>query len=281
MKIVYRSQEPRDFSRGRFRNVSFCTNTKFISRPVHNLGGNFYFCTVNFYNLVRSHGRGGKFFSRQFGNDFSNRLAFVSTAICLILAYPLCLILIERAKSAGLIITLLFVLPLWMNTLLSTMAWQTILEKNGIINQILRLLALPDFTLINTQAAVVLGMIYNYLPYMVLPLYVALSKIDKSVIEAAKDLGASTWQTFLKVILPLSLPGAVSGVTMVFIPALTTFAISALLGGGKVLLIGNVIEQEFTFEYDWNLGAALSIVLMIFIVLNMILTFIFDKGAEE
>ena len=168
-----------------------------------------------------------------------------------------------------------------MNTLLSAMAWQTILEKNGIINQLLRLLALPDFTLINTQAAVVLGMIYNYLPYMVLPLYVALSKIDKSVIEAAKDLGASTWQTFLKVILPLSLPGAVSGVTMVFIPALTTFAISALLGGGKVLLIGNVIEQEFTFEYDWNLGAALSIVLMIFIVLNMILTFIFDKGAEE
>ena len=126
-----------------------------------------------------------------------------------------------------------------------------------------------------------MGMIYNYLPYMVLPLYVALSKIDKSVIEAAKDLGASTWQTFLKIILPLSLPGAVSGITMVFIPALTTFAISALLGGGKVLLIGNVIEQEFTFEYDWNLGAALSIVLMIFIVLNMILTFVFDSSREE
>ena len=213
--------------------------------------------------------------------EMSVLLAFVSTAICLILAYPLCLILVERAKSAGLIITLLFVLPLWMNTLLSTMAWQTILEKNGILNQFLRLLSLPDFTLINTQAAVVLGMIYNYLPYMVLPLYVALSKIDKSVIEAAKDLGASTWQTFLKIILPLSLPGAVSGITMVFIPALTTFAISALLGGGKVLLIGNVIEQEFTFEYDWNLGAALSIVLMIFIVLNMILTFAFDSSHEE
>jgi len=213
--------------------------------------------------------------------EMSVLLAFVSTVICLILAYPLCLILVERAKSAGLIITLLFVLPLWMNTLLSTMAWQTILEKNGILNQFLRLLSLPDFTLINTQAAVVLGMIYNYLPYMVLPLYVALSKIDKSVIEAAKDLGASTWQTFLKIILPLSLPGAVSGITMVFIPALTTFAISALLGGGKVLLIGNVIEQEFTFEYDWNLGAALSIVLMIFIVLNMILTFAFDSSHEE
>ncbi len=208
-------------------------------------------------------------------------LALVSTIVCLILAYPLCLILVERAKSAGLIITLLFVLPLWMNTLLSTMAWQTILEKNGILNQLLRFFSLPDFTLINTSAAVVIGMIYNYLPYMVLPLYVALSKIDLSVIEAAKDLGASTWKTFYKIILPLSLPGAISGVTMVFIPALTTFAISALLGGGKLLLIGNVIEQEFTFEYDWHLGSALSIVLMIFIVVNMIITLAFDNSHEE
>lgn len=207
-------------------------------------------------------------------------LALVSTVICLLLAYPLCLILVERAKSAGLIITMLFILPLWMNTLLSTMAWQTILEKNGVLNQFLRLLSLPDLALINTPTAVVLGMIYNYLPYMVLPLYVVLSRIDTSVIEAAKDLGATTWQTFTKVILPLSLPGAVSGITMVFIPALTTFAISALLGGGKILLIGNVIEQEFTVDYDWHLGAALSIVLMIFIVLNMILTMIFDREAE-
>ena len=213
--------------------------------------------------------------------EMSILLAAVSTIICLILAYPLCLILVERAKSAGLIITLLFVLPLWMNSLLSTMAWQTILEKNGILNQFLRLLSLPDFTLINTGTAIVIGMVYNYLPYMVLPLYVALSKIDKSIFEAAKDLGASAWQTFFKVTMPLSLPGAISGITMVFIPALTTFAISALLGGGKLLLIGNVIEQEFTFEYDWNLGAALSIVLMIFIVLNMALTVFFENSHEE
>ena len=124
-------------------------------------------------------------------------------------------------------------------------------------------------------------MIYNYLPYMVLPLYVALSKIDKSIFEAARDLGANSWQTFLKVTLPLSLPGAISGVTMVFIPALTTFAISALLGGSKLLLIGNVIEQEFTVEYDWHLGSALSIVLMIFIVLNMILTLAFENSTKE
>ncbi len=208
-------------------------------------------------------------------------LAAVSTIICLILAYPLCLILVERAKSAGLIITLLFVLPLWMNSLLSTMAWQTILEKNGILNQFLRMLSLPDLTLINTGTAIVIGMVYNYLPYMVLPLYVSLSKIDKRIIEAAHDLGANTLQTFFKVTMPLSLPGAISGITMVFIPALTTFAISALLGGGKLLLIGNVIEQEFTFEYDWNLGAALSIVLMIFIVLNMALTLFFENSHDE
>lgn len=213
--------------------------------------------------------------------EMSILLAAVSTIVCLLLAYPLCLILIEKAKTSGLIITLLFVLPLWMNSLLSTMAWQTILEKNGILNQILRFLSLPDFTLINTGTAIVIGMVYNYLPYMVLPLYVSLSKIDKSVFEAAKDLGASAWQTFFKVTMPLSLPGAISGITMVFIPALTTFAISALLGGGKLLLIGNVIEQEFTFEYDWNLGAALSIVLMIFIVINMALTLFFENSHEE
>ena len=213
--------------------------------------------------------------------EMSILLAAISTIICLILAYPLCLILVERAKSAGLIITLLFVLPLWMNSLLSTMAWQTILEKNGILNQFLRLFSIPDVALINTGTAIVIGMVYNYLPYMVLPLYVSLSKIDKSIFEAAKDLGASAWQTFFKVTMPLSLPGAISGITMVFIPALTTFAISALLGGGKLLLIGNVIEQEFTFEYDWNLGAALSIVLMIFIVLNMALTVFFENSHEE
>ena len=178
-------------------------------------------------------------------------LALATTIVCLLLAYPLCLILVDRAKSAGTIIILLFVLPLWMNTLLSTMAWQTIFERDGILNQVLRLLSLPDMTLINTPTAVVIGMIYNYLPYMVLPLYVALSKIDKSIFEAARDLGANS------------------------------FAISALLGGSKLLLIGNVIEQEFTVEYDWHLGSALSIILMIFIIINMVITLFFDKSARE
>ena len=211
----------------------------------------------------------------------SVELALISTVVCLLLAYPLCLILTERQRDNTTIISLLFILPLWMNSLLSTMAWQTILEHNGIINQLMRLLNLPDLHMINTPGAIVLGMVYNFLPYMVLPLFIALSKIDRRILEAARDLGANYWQTFLRVILPLSIPGAVSGVTMVFIPALTTFVISALLGGGKLLLIGNIIEQEFTFQYDWHVGCALSVILMIFIVLNMLLTAAFDPLKEE
>ena len=213
--------------------------------------------------------------------ELSVALTLISTVICLLLAYPLCLILTERQRDNSTIISLLFILPLWMNSLLSTMAWQTILEGNGIINQLMRLLGLPDLQMINTPGAIVLGMVYNYLPYMVLPLYIALTKIDKRILEAARDLGANYWQTFTKIILPLSIPGAISGITMVFIPALTTFVISALLGGGKLLLIGNIIEQEFTFQYDWHVGCALSVILMIFILLNMILTTYFDKTHEE
>jgi len=213
--------------------------------------------------------------------EISIALALVSTIICLLLAYPLCLILTERERDNTTIISLLFILPLWMNSLLSTMAWQTILESNGILNQILRQLQLPDTHLINTEWAIVIGMVYNFLPYMVLPLFISLSKIDKNILEAARDLGANYWQTFVRVILPLSIPGAISGITMVFIPSLTTFVISALLGGGKLLLIGNIIEQEFTFQYDWHIGCALSVILMIFIVLNMLLTTAFDPLKED
>lgn len=208
-------------------------------------------------------------------------LALISTVVCLLLAYPLCLILTERERDNTTIISLLFILPLWMNSLLSTMAWQTILESNGIINQLMRLLNLPTFNMINTEGAIVVGMVYNFLPYMVLPLFISLSKIDRSILEAARDLGANSWQIFLRVILPLTIPGAVSGITMVFIPALTTFVISALLGGGKLLLIGNIIEQEFTFQYDWHVGCALSVILMIFIILNMLLTTAFDPLKED
>ncbi len=208
----------------------------------------------------------------------SVELALISTFICLVLAYPLCLILRERKESRGLLVFLLFLLPLWMNSLLTTMAWQTILEKHGLINMFLQSLGLPEVHIINTPLAIIIGMVYNFLPYMVLPLYVAINRIDNSIIEAARDLGANSYQTFRRVLLPLSMPGIVSGSTMVFIPALTTFVISALLGGNKVLLVGNIIEQEFTAAYDWQLGSALSMVLMVFIILNILLEAFTDNG---
>jgi len=211
----------------------------------------------------------------------SVELALISTFICLLLAYPLCLILKAKRDKRGLLVFLLFLLPLWMNSLLTTMAWQTILEKHGLINMFLSYLGLPAVHLINTPAAIIIGMVYNFLPYMVLPLYVSLSRIDESIVEAARDLGANFWRTLRHVLLPLSLPGIVSGCTMVFIPALTTFVISALLGGNKVLLVGNIIEQEFTAAYDWQLGSALSMVLMVFIILNILLEAFTDNGEHR
>ena len=177
-------------------------------------------------------------------------------------------------------LVLIFILPMWMNFLLRTLAWQTLLEKTGVINSILSVLHLPSLNIINTPYAIVLGMVYNFLPFMVLPLYNVLIKIDKNVINAAYDLGANGAQTFLRIIFPLSLPGMFSGITMVFVPALTTFVISKILGGSKILLIGNVIEQEFTQTGNWNLGSGLSIVLMLFIIFNMVISVITDKEGE-
>lgn len=204
-------------------------------------------------------------------------LSLISTIICLLLAYPLALILVNSGKSQSSMIVLIFILPMWMNFLLRTLAWQTLLEKTGVINNILSMLNLPTLNIINTPAAIVLGMVYNFLPFMVVPIYNALSKIDKNVINAARDLGANGAQTFLKVTFPLSLPGVISGITMVFVPALTTFVISTLLGGSKILLIGNVIEQEFTIASNWNLGSGLSIVLMIFIIISIVVSTVTDK----
>lgn len=207
-------------------------------------------------------------------------LSLISTVVCLALAYPLAMILAGRHVSQQSFIVLIFILPMWMNFLLRTLAWQTLLEKTGVINSVLSFFGLPTLNIINTPGAIILGMIYNFLPFMVLPLYNALTKIDPNVINAARDLGANWFQTFLRVIFPLSLPGVISGITMVFVPALTTFVISNLLGGSKILLIGNVIEQEFTQASNWHLGSGLSIVLMVFILINMLMTAIFDKNGE-
>lgn len=207
-------------------------------------------------------------------------LSFISTVICFLLAYPLAMILANLKIRRHNFIILIFILPMWMNFLLRTLAWQTLLEKNGVINQALAFFHLPALKIINTPAAILLGMVYNFLPFMILPLYNALAKIDTNVINAAHDLGANHFYTFIRIILPLSVPGIISGITMVFIPALTTFVISSLLGGGKLLLIGDVIEQEFTRTSNWHLGSGLSMVLMIFIVINMILSAVFDKEGE-
>lgn len=207
-------------------------------------------------------------------------LSFVSTAICLILAYPLAMILSETNVNQTSFIVLIFILPMWMNFLLRTLAWQNLLEKNGVINTILTFFHLPALSLINTPGAIILGMVYNFLPFMVLPIYNVLVKIDRDVISAAKDLGANNLQTFSKIILPLSVPGIISGITMVFVPSLTTFVISDLLGGSKILLIGNVIEQEFKQSSNWNVGSGLSLVLMIFIIASMALIAKYDKDGE-
>ena len=207
-------------------------------------------------------------------------LAFASTVICLLLAFPLGLALKDSKLGKKGFMVFVFILPMWMNFLLRTMAWQVLLEKNGIINGMLAGIGLPALNIINTPAAVILGMVYDYLPFMILPIYNALIKIDNNLIEAAYDLGASKLLVFRKVIVPLSVPGIVSGVTMVFVPSLTTFAISNMLGGGKVNLIGNIIEQEFTASSNWNLGSGLSLVMMIFFVISMAFIEKFDRNGE-
>ncbi len=204
-------------------------------------------------------------------------LAFISTVICFLLAYPLGMILSSMKLTRNTYLVTLFILPMWMNFLLRTLTWMTLLEGKGVINTILEFLHLPTINIINTSGAIVLGMVYNFLPFMILPIYNSLSRIDDNIINAARDLGADWFQTFLRITLPLSVPGIISGITMVFIPALTTFAISTMLGGSKILLIGNIIEQQFTQVYDWHLGSGLSIVLMIFILINMIFEGLSDK----
>ena len=209
----------------------------------------------------------------------SMRIAILTTLVCLLLGYPSAYA-IARAGVKSTTLILVITLPTWINMLVRTYAWVGILQDNGILNSLLSLLHIGPFPFMYTDFAVVLGMVYNFLPFMVLPIYNVLIKIDRDVINAARDLGANSVQTFLKVTLPLTTPGIVSGITMVFIPALTTFVISDLLGGSKILLIGNVIEQEFKQTNNWNAGSALSTVLMIFIILSMVLMNKYDKDGE-
>lgn len=208
----------------------------------------------------------------QYANIFirSIYLSVIATAICLVIAYPVSFMLSRMEKHKQGTMLMLFMLPMWMNFLLRTYAWMTLLGNNGIINNLLGLVGLGPYKLINTSGAVVLGMVYNYLPFMILPLYSVMEKIDKSVIEAAADLGCNYPRILFKVIVPLSLPGITSGITMVFVPALSTFIISRMLGGGSNLLIGDLIEMQFLGNsYNPHLGAAISMVLMVIILVIM------------
>ena len=189
----------------------------------------------------------------------------VSAVICLLLGYPVAYYIAHRGPLAQKILYMLVMLPMCMSFLLRTLAWVGLLETNGIINQFLNLLGIGSVTMIGTPGAVILGMVYNYLPYMILPLYAIIVKIDRRLIEAAEDLGCTPVKVFSKVILPLSMPGILSGITMVFVPAVSTFYISQKLGGTETMLIGDVIERQFKSAGNPNLGAALSLVLMLLV----------------
>jgi len=206
-------------------------------------------------------------------------LSVISTIICFFLGYPIAYIIANKKKNKTRNnMILLFVIPMWMNFLLRTYAWLTILGKNGIINTFLNFLGFQSMELLYNSGSVILGMVYNFLPFMVLPIYSVLVKMDRNLIEAAEDLGASKRTIFSKVIFPLSLPGVMTGFTMVFTPAVSTFIISNLLGGNKPTLIGNVIEQQFIYTGDWHFGSTMSIILMAIILVVMAMT---NKGGGD
>ena len=194
-------------------------------------------------------------------------LALLCTAICLVLGYPIAYIL-SRMREGGLL-SVLFILPMWMNFLLRTYAWMSILENTGLVNRALLALGFGQVTLLYNSNAVLLGMVYNFLPFMILPIMTVLRKMDRSLIEAAGDLGANPFEVFRRVTIPLSLPGVISGITMVFMPAVTTFVISRLLGGSQFMLFGDLIEQQFLQTANWNFGSALSVIMMILILISM------------
>lgn len=209
-------------------------------------------------------------------------LAAVSTAVCLVLGYPIAYLMSRWRGVSARTITLLIMLPMWMNFLLRTYAWMTILENNGVLNQILGFLGLPALSMINTQGAVVLGMVYNYIPFMILPLHSIMVKIGDDVIQASQDLGARPVDVLRKVILPMSVPGIRAGITMVFVPAVSTFIISQMLGGGSNLMIGDIIELQFLGNaYNPNLGSAIALVLMVVVLLCMSITGFFDDEQME
>ena len=208
-------------------------------------------------------------------------LAVLSTVLCLILGYPIAYMISKLPIKRRNMLILLFILPMWMNFLLRTYAWMAILGRDGLINTLLGYIGIDPIKMLYTDGAILLGMVYNFLPFMVIPIYTVLIKIDKNLVNAAYDLGANKAQAFRKVILPLSIPGIISGITMVFMPAVSNFVIPNLLGGGKYMLVGNLIEQQFTTIGNWNFGSALSIFMMILILISMAFMSKYEKNGKE
>lgn len=230
------------------------------------------FSTENFQNMTDYLG--------VFGRSFW--LAFLSTVLCLALGYPLAFVLSRERSHHQRILVMLFMLPMWMNMLLRTYAWLSIIENTGLLNQFLAIFGLKPLAIANTQGAIILGMVYNFLPFMVLPIYSVLSKIDNSYIEAAQDLGAHPGGVFRRVLLPLSLPGVLSGITMVFVPAVSTFVISRIMGGSKYMLLGDLIEMQFLgAAYNPYLGSAIALVMMVIVMICMLLMNKFGSGDEQ
>ena len=203
-------------------------------------------------------------------------LAGVTTILCLIIGYPVAYIISQMSEKVRNNMILIFIIPMWMNFLLRTYAWLTLLGNKGLINKFIGLFGWGPWNLMYNSKAIMIGMVYNFLPFMVLPIYTVLLKMDKKLIEAAKDLGANDFKVFMKVILPLSLPGIYTGITMVFIPAISTFVVPNLLGGNNFYLIGNLIEKQFTFTGDWGFGSAISMILIVIMLLILIIPKLFN-----
>lgn len=200
---------------------------------------------------------------------YSLWMAFLCTLICLLLGYPAALFMADRNMKLGSSLVVLFIIPMWMNFLLRTIAWMSLLEDSGLINTFLKWLGFDGIQLMYNSQAVLLGMVYNFLPFMVFPIYTVLSKMDHRLSEAAADLGCNSFKTLYKVTLPLSIPGVVSGITMVFMPSVTTFFIPRVLGGGNTMMFGDLIESKFLTEGNWNVGSALSLIMMVLILISL------------
>ncbi len=219
--------------------------------------------TLTLENYIRFFDFSEPQYMQVFANSF--RIALTATSICLIVGYPMAYILSKLPKRWRSFLSMLFILPMWMNFLLRTYAWMSILENNGIINTILKSFGFEPLRMMYTEGAVILGMVYNFLPFMILPIFNMLVKLDKSLLDASSDLGASPMRTFYKVTLPLTFPGIMSGINMVFLPSVTTFVISRLLGGTSTVLIGDLIESQFKMVDDKGFGSAMSVIIMVFV----------------